>query len=434
MIILERITNDDTIDYKILIDIYLLLGQNLLSDSNHKFNYDTRYIFRSHIPDFITNNENKFVNENSEEYLQFIKLKIEEYVKNQDKFFSKPSFHIIFKLHQLFPKSYSTLIMYNQMYNSIETLSIDSIFMRFKNIIIDNKMKILKSDTVLDSCLFHAYNIIGIPEYLNYYIEKVFICREYKLLSSELDFLDSYDISDLKYNNLKWLIFKCALEEAISNSKYGPLELDKIIDVTQIPPINSSKFSIFMSWYLLQKLNNKSVPIIDIPNENINLNINKVYKYFINLDTQTIKKIIKWVITNGIKCDPKLDLLNRYSIDTIFNSEGQIYKTETDYIDNTNYKIKIEDDEYRLILKSRIISSDNYFDNFNFEDYKTESDEETELNDNKTKNNKSSKTAHIGGFNKVDGFYKFKLKNNEIINIISPLPFCKMFYFIRYFE
>ena len=320
------------------------------------------------------------------------------------------------------------------MYNSIETLSIDSIFMRFKNIIIDNKMKILKSDTVLDSCLYHAYNIIGILEQLNYYIEKVFMCREYKLLSSELDFLDSYDISDLKYNNLKWLIFKCALKEAISNKNDGLLELDKIIDVTQIPPINSSKFSIYMSWYLLQKLNNKSVPIINIPNENLNLNINKVYKYFINLDTQTIKKIIKWVIEFdfGSSSDSKLDLLNRYSIDTIFNSTGYIYKTNYDYIDNQNYKIKIEDNEYRLILKPQLISSDNYFDNINFNDYETESDEETESN--KTKNNKSSKTAHIGGFNKVDGFYKFKLKNNEIINIISPLPFCKMFYFIRYFE
>ena len=82
-------------------------------------------------------------------------------------------------------------------------------------------------------------------------------------------------------------------------------------------------------------------------------------------------------------------------------------------------------------MKPQLISSDNYFDNINFNDYETESDEETESN--KTKNNKSSKTAHIGGFNKVDGFYKFKLKNNEIINIISPLPFCKMFYFIRYF-
>ncbi len=412
-----------------LSNIYLFLGSNLLSDSINKLEYSSNFIFLNHIPDFTKNNENIFIEENLDEYKKFIINKIENIYKENISLVIRPCFHIIFKLHELFPKSYTVLIMYNQMYDNIKALPIDSCFIRYKFINSNNEIKTLKSDIVFDSCLFHAYNIIGIPEQLNYYVEKVFMCREYKLLLSELDYLDTYDITTPKYNNLKWLIFKCSLEEATSSNNF--IELDKIIDITQIPPINSSKFSIYMSWYLLQKLNNKSVPSIIIPNEYLHLNINKIYNYFINLDSQKIKAIIKWISDYdfGTTSDSKLNLLNRYSIDTLFNLEGQIYKTEYDYIDNTKYIIKVEDNKYKILLKPKLINSDNYFDNINFNDYNTDSEEEA----NNKKISSNTKTAHIGGFNKVDGFYKFKMNNNDIINIISPLPFCKMFYFIRYF-
>lgn len=427
MELIDRVSNENTVDYKILVDIYLMLGKNLLSDSNHKFNYDTRYIFRSHVPDFITNNEDKFINEESEEYKEFIKFKIQDYINNQDKYVSKPSFHIIFKLHELFPKSYSILIMYNQMYGIIKSLTVNGCMMRFKHILIDGKMKILKSDVVFDSCLYHAYNIIGIHEHLEYYIKKVFMCREYKLLISELEYLDSYGVSNNHYNNLKWIIFMAVLNEAI-DPQDDIIEFDKIIDITQVPPFNSIKFTIYMSWYLLQKLNNKDVPIIDIPDEYLNVNINKIYKYFIVLDTITIKKIIKWISDFDFNSVPDTFTAGCW-IDTIFNSDGQFYKANYDYIDNPNYTIRVINNKYKIIEKTILINSDNFFDDLNFDD-SNNSDNEVE-NSNNTSKLSNINVSHVGG-TKINGFYKFKI-SDEIINIITPLPFCKMSYLVRRF-
>ncbi len=210
--------------------------------------------------------------------------------------------------------------------------------------------------------------------------------------------------------------------------KYNPISLEQIIDVNTIPHINSSKFSVYMSWFVLQKIKGLSVPEINIADENIILDINKIYKYFIDIDSNTIKNIIKWIdeYDFGNSSDAKTNYFDSCSIETIFNSDGKICKVEYDFIDNTNYLLKIINNEYRLIPKSSLINTDIYDDLTYFDD--TYNDDEQDNDDNIFKSN-NNKIIQKGG-EKSYGIYNYKI-GNDMINIYSVLPICKMFYFIK---
>lgn len=432
--IIDTTDIDIDIGISILDNIYVKLGSNLLSDSNYKFEFNSDFIFRSHIPDFIESNEDKFINENSSEYINFITDKINNYYKSEIEYILKPCYQIIFKLHQLFPNSYSTLIMYNQMYDNIKSLSIESTFIFFKCICTNNRILTLKSENVLDSCLYHAYNLIGVKEKIACYFNKVFMCHDYKLLLSEFNFLDTYDISSPSFNNLKWLIFKSGLEQATIPNEYNPINLEQIIDISIIPPISSSKFSIFMSWYLLQKIKNLPVPEIIIEDEYLNLDVNKIYKYFIDIDNLTVRNIIKWINEYDFRLTSDPKLFERYSIDTIFNSKGHIYKTMYDYIDNSKYILKVIKDKYHLFIKPSLIETDTdeFYTQFKHDENDDDSDIDINNDEKEYKSNyKISKSFIQKGGIQTYGIYKYNI-DSDIINIYTVLPFCKIFYFIRH--
>ena len=72
---------------------------------------------------------------------------------------------------------------------------------------------ILNENEVYSSCLFDVCEYLKLNKFLAIYIKKILGMKNYKLLNSELDMLDTHNLNDSKYDNLKYLIFRTGISQ-----------------------------------------------------------------------------------------------------------------------------------------------------------------------------------------------------------------------------
>jgi hypothetical protein len=402
-------------------------------------------IYRAKIPDFITGHEIYYTDYKSYEYKNFISQKIAHFFSNEHEYNIIPIPIIWLKLSKLF-NSYFLMIIYNRLFDAIRYFPPTVCYNNYKYIKNEPQNQIIVSDKeVYSSCLFDAFENFQINEFLNLYIEKIFHINNYDLLNSELDFLDTHDIAQSKYDNLKYLVFRTGLTQWQLSNKNERKDLTKLFDLNNLPNYQSIRFSIYISWALCQKiLLNNIEPINYI--DDTTLNINKLYNYFIYLINDTnglLNKLIKWLnlldwdkyeketISKG---SDKLNLLDMYNVNTLFNESNQLSKAYYDYPTNPQIKIKdVIDDNYILINLSNIIEQsiyDNVEDHDNTETDMVNNQTETDIVNDQTEiaNNQISNTLK-GGNNNVVGIYK---SVNMLTDIISTVPICKIANIIQF--
>ena len=436
---------DDHIEYYtwILENIYLYLGENIIENINIK--YKEIFIYREKIPDFITGNELFFTNYNSNDYKTFITNKIKHFFSNEHEYNIIPSSIIWLKLCKLF-NSYSLMIIYNRLFDAIKYFPPTVCFNNYKFIKNEPVNQIfINENEVYSSCLFDAYENFQINEFLCLYFEKIFYTKNYKLLNSELDFLDTHKLNNQKYNNLKYLVFRTGLTQWQFSNKNDMLDFAQIFDIDNPPNYQSIRFSLFVAWALCKKILLKNIsPISYI--EDTSLNINKLYNYFIYLindNTGLLNKLVKWLddldwneyekttLTRG--CD-ELKLLDSYDFNTIFNQDNYLHKAYYDFPSNSNIKIKdVVGDNYILNNMTNQIEK-SIFDNIEY--LENEDENEDEDDDNNNDNNEDNKIQtnnnlpnHKGGTNKIIGIYELE---NGLGKIISTVPICKISNIIQF--
>jgi hypothetical protein len=431
----------------VLKNTYLHLGKNIVD--NIDIQYDEKFIFRAKIPNFIVGNEKQFVNFESDEYKTFISNKIKHFFTNEYEYEIVPACIIWLKLCKLF-NSYSLLIMYNRTLDAVKYFPHEICYNNYKYLKDTPENKVLKDENkVFSSCLFDAHESFQLNEFLSVYIRKIFEMKNYKLLNSELDSLDKYDLNLSKYDNLKYLVFRTGLTQWQLSDKKDMMDFTKVLDLNNYPNPNSIRFSIFIAWALCQKKLGININQINYI-ENTDLNINKLYNYYIYLINDTtglLANIIKWLddldwdsyeettISNGSDI---LKLLNTYEVKTIFNSESELYKAYYDYPTNPNIKISdVIDNKYILKNLSSNIETSIYDDLEDIIDNNNDdTNDDTNDNNNDDTNDNIDKTTdnnliniQKGGLNKIIGIYKLK---NNLGKIISTVPICKISNIIQF--
>ena len=257
--------------------------------------------------------------------------------------------------------------------------------------------------------------------------------------------LDTNDLSNSKYDNLKYLVFRTGISQWQLVDKSNMIDFSKLFDFTNHPDYKSIRFSLYIAWAISQKILNK--PVIKLNYiEDTTLNINKLYNYFIfliNDDTGLFIRLIKWLDDldwNGYEettvsgGSDTLKLLDSYDINTIFNESNQLHKAYYDYPTNPNIKIKdVIDGEYVLNVenqnKNQSIESSIY-DNLDFE---TNSNEDNNDGLDGELNNKSNKNNEHNLYGGSDTNLDTNLNvicitelSNEHGKIISTVPICKI--------
>ena len=435
---------DDHNKYHIwlLNNIYLNFGYNIINEID--IQYEETMIYRESIPDFITGFEKHFINHESSNYKNFITNKITHFFSHEYEYDIVPACIIWFRLSKLF-STYSLMIMYNRCLDAIQYFPTIICFNNNKYIedTPENKI-IVNDDEVYSSCLFNVYEHLRLNKFLALYIEKILGLKNYKLLNSELDTLDTNDLSNSKYDNLKYLVFRTGISQWQLSDKSDMIDFSKLFDFTTPPDCNTIKFSLFIAWAISQKILNKQVIKLNYI-EDTTLNINKLYNYFIYLindDTGLLNQIIKWLdnldwdeyeettITRG---SDKLKLLDSFDVNTIFNESNQLYKAYYDFPSNPNIKIKdvIEDNYILNNITNQIKKS--IFDNIEYledEDNNDDNDDKDD-NDNQTNNINNNLSNQKGGNNKIIGIYELE---NGLGKIISTVPICKIANIIQWIK
>lgn len=419
----------------LLENIYFYLGDNIVN--NIKVQYKEMLIYRAKIPDFITGNEIFYKNFQSNEYKTFISNKIKHFFNNEYEYNLIPSPIIWLKLSKFF-NSYSLMIIYNRLLDVIKYFPPTVCYNNYKFIKNEPQNQIIVNDEeVYSSCLFDAYENFQINEFLCLYIEKIFFVNNYKLLNSELDLLDTHNLNDTKYDNLKYLVFRSGLVQWQLINKNEHKDLTKLFNLNDLPNYQSIRFSIFISWALCQKILGININQISYI-EDTTLNINKLYNHFIYLINDTtglLVKLIKWLDefnwneydeTTITKGSDKLNLLDSFNINTIFDSNFQLYKAYYDYPTSLNIKIKdVINNNYILIDLSNNIEQSIYDNLENNNIVETYSDDE--LNNNNITNQQEN--IQKGGINNIIGVYELE---NKSIKIISMVPICKIANIIQF--
>ena len=434
---------DDHNKYHIwlLNNIYLNFGHNIINEID--IQYEETMIYRESIPDFITGCENHFINHESSNYKNFITNKITHFFSHEYEYDIVPACIIWFRLSKLF-STYSLMIMYNRSLDAIQYFPTIICFNNNKYIedTPENKI-IVNDDEVYSSCLFNVYEHLRLNKFLALYIEKILGLKNYKLLNSELDKLDTNDLSNSKYDNLKYLVLRTGISQWQLLDKTDMIDFSKLFNFDIQPDSNSIKFSLFMAWLIAQKILNK--PVIKLNYiKDTSLNINKLYNYFIfliNDDTGLLMRLIKllddldWdgyeetTVSGG---SDTLKLLDSFDVNTIFNESNQLYKAYYDYPTNPKIKIKdVIDGEYVYINLIQKIESSVY-DNFEIE---INSDEDNINDTNIDVNRKSNNKQNLSGGTNLDA-------NSDIIGItelpngqgkiISTVPICKILNIIQW--
>jgi hypothetical protein len=417
----------------LLENIYLHLGKNIVD--NIDIQYDELFIFRAKIPNFIVGNEKQFVNFESNEYKTFISNKIKHFFSNEYEYEIVPACIIWFKLCKLFD-SYSLMIMYNRTLSAIKYFPHEICYNNYKYVQDTPNYISVNEDNVLSSCLFDAFESFQLNEFLSVYIRKIFEMKNYKLLNSELDLLDTHDLNSSKYDNLKYLVFRTGLTQWQLSDKKDMMDFTKVLDLNNYPNPNSIRFSIFIAWAFCQKKLGININQIDYI-QDTTLNINKLYNYYIYLINDTtglLANMIQWICnfkwgeykTASRECD-ELDLLNSYDVKTIFNSSSQIHKVYYDYITNLDIKISdVIDNRYILKNTSSNIEITIYDNLEEINEYGVEYDyNNTPINNN----THIQKNSQRGGNDNILGIFKL---SNELGNVISIIPIAKIANIIQF--
>lgn len=430
---------DDHIQYYtwLMNNIYLNIGYNIVNEID--ISYEETMLYREQIPDFITGNESEFINPESTNYKTFISNKITHFFTHEYEFNIVPACIIWFRLSKLF-STYSLMIMYNRCLDEIEYFPHEICYNNYKFIKDMPENKIIENENeVYSSCLFDVYEHLRLNKFLATYIKKILGLKNYNLLNSELDMLDTHNLSNSKYDNLKYLVFRTGISQWQLVDKFDMIDFTKLFDLNVQPDSNSIKFSLYIAWAISQKILNK--PVIKLNYiKDTSLNINKLYNYFIfliNDDTGLLTHLIKWLddldwddyeettVSGG---SDKLKLLDSYDVNTIFNESNQLYKAYYDYPTNPKIKIKdVIDGEYVLNIKNQNQSIEtSIYDNLDFE---TNSDED--INDDldgefNNKSNKNNEHNLSGGSDTSLNIIGITELSNGQGKIISTVPICKI--------
>ena len=373
------------------------------------------------------------------DYKNFISSKITHFFSNEFEYNIVPACIIWFRLSKLFT-DYSLMIMYNRCLDSIEYFPHNICYNNYKYIKdTPNNKIIVNDDQVYSSCLFDVYEHLKLNKFLASYIEKILGLKNYKLLNSELDMLDTHDLNNSKYDNLKYLVFRTGITQWQYFYESDIIDFSKIFDFNVQPNSNSIRFSLFIAWALAQKILNKPVIKLNYITDT-SLNINKLYNYFIYLindETNLLNTLIKWLDdldwddyeeTTETRGSDKLKLLDSFDVNTIFNKFNQLHKAYYDYPINPEIKIKdVIDGEYVYINKTQTISSSVYDELDETLEDETFENETFDNNDSNT-NNKENLT---GGTNSIEIIGIIILPNN-LDKIISSVPICKIANIIKW--
>jgi hypothetical protein len=263
--------------------------------------------------------------------------------------------------------------------------------------------------------------------------------KNYKLLNSELNLFDTYDLNLSKYDNLKYLVFRTGITQWQLNDKNDMMDFTQILNLENYPSPDSIRFSVFIAWALCQKKLGININQINYI-QDTTLNINKLYNYFIYLINDTtglLADMVKWIFnfkwdeykTASKGCD-ELNLLNTYDVKTIFNSSNQIYKVYYDYVRNSDIKISdVIDDKYIFQNKTQSIETSIYDDLEEIDELNLEVNQDDELVNNNINTIKRINDQKGGVDNKHIGIYKLK---NGLGKVISIVPIAKIANIIQF--
>ncbi len=334
----SKIDDSGENDMFILETIYLKLCMNLYSEKEedlellNKFNISC--IFHTNIPDFIENNELGFTSYKSDNYTQFIKNKINDYVNEKTKFVLKSSILVLIKILTIFENDYDRItfmILSNKVLNTIKYLNPNSLLIT-KEVNTSKNPPILTYDYVLQSFLFQMYKEIKNLEAVYDFCEKLFYINKsnYHILASEFDYIDRhYNLNEQKYNNLKFNLFLGSLSQLSvvnENKRFNHLDF---IDPNNPPNSNSIRFPIYVSWCFYLKALNKIVDTSKINFTNLELRIDKFFFVILMLNNDLFHKIFKYLMDPDIDIDFISD--SKYNINEIFDSNNNFITNEADY-------------------------------------------------------------------------------------------------------
>ncbi len=350
----------------ILENIYLDLCQKDITDEELEFNSNCLYL--SVIPDFIENNEEKFINHKSNEYIEYIRKCMDDLYNLKISCTFKPSILILIKLTTLFKNEFDDCnldFLFTKIVKYISYLHSDLLLINSKNTIDINNN--IYYDYVLQSCIMQFYESLGCSEDLGCtegfynFCDKIFYIKKsnYYLLSSELDFIDkNHNLNSQQYNNLKFNLFLGVLSQLALVDKDNRFEPLEFINPNNPPSPNSIRFVIFLAWYIHQKVAKKSSQYNNLfVGVDMNININKFYIMFFVVDDDTFEKIFNIIDDKRID---NLDIMNnKYDINDIFDSDNNFITNKLDYeihpiVDKNIIKTNSES-EFGISTKNNLI-------------------------------------------------------------------------------
>ena len=326
--------SSDEIEYFILTNIYIDICQKYINDNDLEF--DSNYLFNSSIPDFIVGNEDRFVDHKSIEYINFINELINETIERKKIYVCKPAILIIFKLIQIFKNEFDDklLWLYNNSLNRIQYFDQNDYFQAITLKLNDlNIYDIITLNYVSGSTIYELYESnVFIDNYFEFCLRLFYIDRSnYNLLLSELEWIDTnLNLNNNKYNNLKFMLFLATLQQFMISNLSDRFDFNCFMDITKPPEIKSIKFPIYMGIYIWNKINKNNIINnleINFNHEDLKLNINKVFNFYIMTNNELFEKIFECInekeLTFG-KC--------KYDIGEIFNSNNEFVSSQYDYV------------------------------------------------------------------------------------------------------
>lgn len=343
----------------ILNETYLYLFENVI---NCKIGIDINYIYMSFIPYLIDENEINLINFDYNEYKIYITQKIDDFFINMDKYKCCVNIFNIIKLCNVMNKmnahyNYVSTIVFNELVDKIKYVVPDNLFLNYTTIKQNNDFYYYFEQTD-KSMINQMYNKIP-NEIFDKYIFKLLDVEDHNLLSNEFDCFDLTITNDEKFDNIKYNIFTNCLSQYILIDR-EPLDLTKFFDITNIPNSNSIRFTIFMAWYIAQRVKKNPVPNIILTD--INSKINKFYNYFVNLSDEKFWKIYNFINVDERSYYDENDYLDEYTITSIFDEQGDIAKVPYDYVegmDTSEYELKIINNKYVIMIKDDDVQTDN---------------------------------------------------------------------------
>jgi hypothetical protein len=181
------------------------------------------YIYLSTIPDFVQDNESKFINHTSKEYKSFINDKIEHYMNNKNLYNHKPAIIVLLKIIDIFDgeqEDDELIILYNRTLNMIQYLTPSYLFINEEYIKKDNRYECIIHRSVKESTIIQVYENLPLLTDFNNFLKVIFRQKpdNQDLLKSEFDYIDNnYDLTNSKYDDLKNSIFEAALNTIKNN-------------------------------------------------------------------------------------------------------------------------------------------------------------------------------------------------------------------------